>query len=167
MLHDRIVGAGMAAVLAAMLFAMPAQAQAPDKAHIAAARAMMEKSGAAKGFDGVVPNFIEESKRMFLQTRPEIAVELDQASLAIAPEFNKRKEELLNQIATAYAKRFSREELRQIEAFYNTPVGQKFVDLLPGVLQEVRELSGEWGAQLGQDIVTRLRAEMKKRGHEL
>ncbi len=167
MLHDWIAGAAKAVVLAAVLFAIPAQAQTPDKQHIAAARAMMDKSGASRGFDDVVPSFLEESKRMFLQTRPEIAGELDQVSLAIAADFLKRKEELLNSIAALYAQRFSVQELRQIEAFYNTPVGQKFVDLLPGILGQAREVSADWSAQLSEDIVTRMRAEMKKRGIDL
>jgi hypothetical protein len=167
MLHDWIAGAAKAVVLAAVLFAIPAQAQAPDKQHIQAARSMMDKSGASRGFDDVVPSFLEESKRLFLQTRPEIAAELDQVSLAIAPDFLKRKEELLNSIAALYVRRFSVQELRQIEAFYNTPVGQKFVDLLPGILGQAREVSADWSAQLSEDIVTRMRAEMKKRGIDL
>lgn len=167
MVHARIAVAAKAAFVAAVLFAVPAGAQTPDKQHIQAARAMMDKSGAAKGFDSVVPNFLEESKRMFLQTRPEIATQLDQVSIAIAPDFLKRKEELLDQIAVLYARRFTAPELRQIENFYSTPIGRKFVDLLPGILQEARGLSADWGSQLSEDIVTRMRAEMKKRGVDL
>ena len=167
MLKNWIAGAVKASVLAAVLLAVPAAAQTPDKQHLAAARSMMDKSGASKGFDAVVPSFLEESKRLFLQTRPEIATELDQVSLSLAPEFIKRKEDLLNQIATVYVRRFSRDELRQIEAFYSTPVGQKFVDLLPGVLGEVRGISSEWSTRLSEDIVSRMRAELKKRGIDI
>jgi hypothetical protein len=156
-----------AIALAAVFMAAPALAQTPDPQQIAAARSMMDRSGASKGFEMVVPNFLEESKRLFLQTRPELAADLDKVAMAMAPEFTKRKEEILNDFALAYARRFTKDELIQIDNFYKSSAGKKFVELLPGVMEEGREKSLAWSRKLSEDIVTRMRAEMKKLGHDI
>jgi hypothetical protein len=56
-----------------------------------------------------------------------------------------------------YSARFSTEEIKQLIAFYKTPVGKKAAKLLP-------EISGEVGKKLGPVLMQRLPASMKKVG---
>lgn len=56
-----------------------------------------------------------------------------------------------------YSARFTTEEIKQLIAFYKTPVGKKAAKLLP-------EISGEVGKKLGPVLMQRLPAAMKKVG---
>lgn len=161
-------GAGLAAAsLGALLAAVPAAAQAPSPEQVKAAREVIEASGAADSIKDIVPIFLDEAKRTFTRTRPEIAKNLDEALKALTPEFAERKEALMAEIATVYATRFTPQELAEIKAFYQTPTGRKMVENLPGVLQASYEKTNAWSQKMSQDIVTRLRQEMKKRGQDL
>lgn len=164
--HRVALLAGVAGLLIALCGA-PALAQAPDPAQIKAARMMMAASGADRGFDQMIPQFLEETRRMFVQTRPDVDKQTAETLQQLAPEFNKRKDEVLAEVAGFYARRFSKEELDQITAFYTSPAGKKMTELLPGVTAETRQYLDTWTRTLGTDIVTRLRAELKKKGIEI
>ena len=128
---------------------------------------MIEVSGAADSLKDIVPIFFDEAKLTFTRTRPEIAKDLDDVLKGLRPEFETRREELMNSIATVYAEQFSAAELTEIKAFYQSPTGMKLVKTLPGVLQASYERTQAWSQRMSQDIVTRARQEMKKRGQDL
>ncbi|WP_432382592.1 DUF2059 domain-containing protein [Duganella sp. P38] len=56
-------------------------------------------------------------------------------------------DDILNETVPVYARNFSADELKQITAFYRTPVGAKMLAKMP-------QLTGE-GMQIGQQIVQR------------
>lgn len=66
-------------------------------------------------------------------------------------------EELAGWSADVYATRFTTEELKQLMAFYKTPLGQKVARLQP-------EISGEVGKKLGPIMLQRMPAAMKRAG---
>jgi uncharacterized protein len=128
---------------------------------------MMAASGADNGLDQIIPNFLEESRRVIIQTRPELDKVLVDATQAIAPEFRAQQEALMNQVATFYARRFTKAEIDQITAFYSSEAGKKMVAALPGIGTETREYLTTWTRQLSTDMLTKLRIEMKKRGYDI
>ena len=163
-----LIRARFAAVaLFGLMAAQPALAQTPAPDHVKAAREVIEASGAASSIRDIVPIFLDEAKQTFTRTRPEIAKDLDDALKAVEPEFAQRKDALLNDIATVYATRFTIQELGEIKAFYATPVGAKLVQNLPGIMQASYARTSVWSQKMSQDIVARLRQEMRKRGHEI
>lgn len=157
----------VAAALLLAAAASPALAQAPSPDQVKAAREVIEASGAAASLNNIVPIFFDEAKQTFTRTRPEIAKDLDEVLKAIRPEFEQRREQLMNDIATVYAQSFSAAELAEIKTFYQTATGKKLVESLPSVLQASYERTQAWSQKMSQDIVTRARQEMKKRGQEL
>jgi len=66
-------------------------------------------------------------------------------------------DELVEFSATLYAERFTADELEQLAAFYETPLGQKMVAEMPGLMAES-------SAQVGALIPRRLPELMKKHG---
>lgn len=147
--------------------AVPAAAQTPPPDQLKAAREVIEVSGAASSLNNIVPIFMDEAKQTFTRTRPEIAKDLTEVLAQIAPEFEKRRDQLMDEIAIVYAQRFTGQELVEIKAFYQSPTGAKLVKNLPGVLQQSFEKTEAWSRKMSQDIVARLRQEMRKRGHEI
>ena len=160
----RIATAALFVVLAS---AAPALAQQPTPEQIKAAREVIDVSGAADSIKDIVPIFLDEAKNTLTRTRPEIVKDLDDAIKAVEPEFAKRKEDLMNDIASVYASRFTVEELGEIKTFYTSSTGKKLVQNLPSVLQGSYEKTQAWSQKMSTDIIARLRQEMKKRGVDI
>ncbi|MGA0530733.1 DUF2059 domain-containing protein [Hansschlegelia sp. KR7-227] len=163
----RRVAATAALFAMAQMGAAHAQAPAPDAQQLAAAREVFKVSGAEQSLDNIVPIFMDEAKRTLSRTRPELSKDLDAVMATLTPEFEKRREALMNDIATVYAQRFTAKELEEITAFYKTPTGAKLVDQLPGILQASYDRTQVWSRQMSQDIITRVRQELKKRGQDM
>ena len=66
-------------------------------------------------------------------------------------------DDLASWTVDVYATRFTTDEIKQLIAFYKTPVGKKAAKLIP-------EISGEVGQKLGPILMQRLPAAMKKVG---
>ena len=66
-----------------------------------------------------------------------------------------------------YAGHFTEAELKAILAFYQSPLGQKMIVEEPKALDESMANAGEWGDNLSEEVIAKMRAEMKKRGHDL
>lgn len=157
-----------AAVLAFGLASSPASAQSqvsPEQAE--AARAVVAKSGVLASMNEAVPIFLDEGKRTFSLTRPELAGELDSVVKTLLPAFEKRSDELVEAVAEVYAARFTLQELKDISAFYDSPTGAKLAKTLPAVQQQSYDLIQSWSQQMSQEVVTRIRQEMKKRGFDI
>lgn len=70
-----------------------------------------------------------------------------------------RRGELEEMMADVYARHFTSDDVRQLLAFYRTPVGQKLLAMQPAVLQESMAAGQAWGARLAQGIGEQLEAE--------
>lgn len=157
----------LAAGVAFALACAPALAQTAPDPRLTLAREVMEASGTIATLRDIVPVFFDEAKRTLTRTRPELVKDLDEVIKILKPEFERRRDELMNEVAGLYARSFTREELAEIKAFYETPAGKKLVKILPGVLQSSYERTNAWGRKVSQDVISRMRQEMKKRGHDI
>lgn len=70
-----------------------------------------------------------------------------------------RQGELETVIAAVYDRHLSSDELRQIIAFYRTPVGQKVIADMPTIVQESMQAGQTWGAQIGASVAEQLAKE--------
>ena len=58
------------------------------------------------------------------------------------------------------------EEIQDVAAFYESPLGKKWASVEPASLQRVYEVTERWGQKWSTDILVRAREEMKKKGVE-
>jgi len=154
-------------MLACQLFAGVALAQQPTPAAIATARELVELKGGNAMFDPVIVSVVEQTKGALLQTNPQLAKDLNDVATQLRNEFSPRRTELMNQAAKLYAQRFSEQELKDILAFYKTPVGRKMIVQEPQVLDDTFNFVQQWSPRVGEEVMNRFRAEMKKKGHNL
>ncbi len=87
--------------------------------------------------------------------------------MSLRTEFGPRRDEIVTQAAKFYAQRFSEAELRELIAFFKAPTGQKMLVQEPLVLDETFGFVQQWAPRVGEEIMNRFRAEMKKKGHNL
>jgi hypothetical protein len=76
-------------------------------------------------------------------------------------------DEVIDATARIYASHFTEDELKQLLAFYQTPLGQKMIAQEPRALDESMVSAGQWADKLSLEVIDSMRAEMKKRGHDM
>jgi hypothetical protein len=81
----------------------------------------------------------------------------------LAPRLN----ELNAEVAKIYAEHFTEQELKDLLAFYNSPVGKKFVSSQEVVVNSSLKLAQEWANKLSDEVTLKMREELKKKGHAL
>jgi hypothetical protein len=65
-------------------------------------------------------------------------------------------DELLYACIPAYNNYYTHNEIKELIAFYESPLGRKMVEVTPLLTQETMLIGQEWGEKLGQDIVNEL-----------
>ena len=146
---------------------MPPQLAVND-AQFALGRELTILAGLDKGFESFIPGVLRELQMNFTRTRPEIAADLDKVLREIIfPEFNKRTAEMIDQSARILASSMSEQELKETVAFLKTPAGKKYVETQPASMNKIMQSMDSWNRDLSVAVVDRVRAEMKKKGHDL
>jgi uncharacterized protein len=82
-------------------------------------------------------------------------------------EYQQRTNEMTNEVVKLYAQRFTEQELKEVIAFYKSPTGKKLLVEEPKLLDETYARLQQWATRLQDEVMTRVRVEMKKRGHNL
>ena len=154
-------------VIACQMLAGAALAQQPTPAAIATAKELVELKGGSQMFDPVINSIVEQTKGALLQTNPQLAKDLNDVSTQLRSEFAPRRNELLAEAAKLYAARFSEQELKDMATFYKSPLGKKMIVQEPLVLDEAFNYVQQWAPRVGEEVMNRFRAEMKKKGHNL
>ncbi len=142
-------------------------AQNPSPAAIMLAKQIVELKGARQLFAPLVRGVVEKVKDQFLQTNFMWAKDLNEVAANMEKEYAPRVDELVDMSARIYASHFTEAELRQLLAFYQSPVGRKAIVEEPKALDESMASGGQWGENLSDEILVKMRDEMKKRGHDL
>ena len=145
----------------------PAAAQQPSPAALATAKEIVTVKGADALWRPVVRGVVERAKGMFLQTNPMLGKDLNEVAAKLYTEYNPRTVELLNDAAKIYATRFTEQELKDLLAFYKSPLGKKMLAEDPVILDQNMKDAQAWADKLSNEIIAKMRAEMRKRGHEI
>jgi uncharacterized protein len=70
-----------------------------------------------------------------------------------------KSDEIIDQIIPIYNKYFTNEEIKQLIAFYQTPLGKKTIAVLPQISQESYEVGKRYGLVAAQRALKKLEAE--------
>jgi uncharacterized protein len=141
--------------------------QQPSASAIATAKEVITVKGAAAIYDPLVPGVIEQAKSVFLQANPTLGKDLNEVALKLRAEYAPRGAEVLNDVAKLYATRFTEQELKEALAFYKSPLGRKLLTEEPNILDQSMRNAQTWAERLSQEVIAKMRTEMKKRGHEI
>jgi uncharacterized protein len=70
--------------------------------------------------------------------------------------------QLLTQMATAWARRFTANDMRQITAFHRSAAGQRLRAQQEDLQREIAEIGRNWGVDIGKRIQERLQEQLTK-----
>jgi hypothetical protein len=158
------------AVMLALLLAFSVEtagAQQPSASAVAAAKELIAVKGGNALYEPIAPGVIEQAKSVFLQANPMLGKELNEVAAKLHAEYAARTAEILNDVAKLYASRFKEQELKDALAFYKSALGRKLLAEEPTILDQSLRNAQSWASRLSDEIINKMRVEMKKRGHEI
>ena len=161
--------------LAALATAALAQQPAPlprtavppvSESHLAVARELASLTGVSGLFDAFLPQFGAQIRSSMI-TRPELSKDLDQVLETLKPELEQQKQVMVDLTARYFSNTFTEAELKELVTMFKTAVGQKYLQNAPRILDALAAETQRWTAVVAENLMTRVRAEMGKRGHQL
>jgi uncharacterized protein len=147
--------------------AAPNAAHQPSPAAVLLAKQILETKHVEDVFKPLIRGVVIKTRDVFMQTNFMWGKDLNEIAANLEKEYSVRTKELLDRAARIYATHFSEPELKQLLSFYQSPLGQKVIDEEPKALDESMAMAGNWADDFSQDVINKMRAEMKKRGHDL
>ena len=147
--------------------ARTAPAQDPPSGNVALAKELIALKGSTQMWDTVVPGVIEQVKGVFLQTNPMLSRELNEVAAQLRVEYAPRSAQLMDQTARLYAQAFTEQELKDALVFYKSPLGRKIASEEPKVLDDGFRRIQQWTNRFSEELMGKMRTEMKKKGYDL
>jgi len=158
----------LAAVAAALALGLPAaHAQQPSAASLEAAREIVTLTGATSLFNPLIAGVVEQAKNVFLQQNPMLQKDLNDVAAQMRTDLQPRFGELTTEVTRIYAVHFTEAELKELATFYKTAVGKKLIEVQPVVVDDSLRYAQEWANKLSDEVIGKMREEMKKKGHAL
>jgi uncharacterized protein len=115
----------------------------------------------------VVTGVIEQARGMFEQQNPALGKDLRDVSAKLRKDLDPKREEIINVFVRSYAQHFTEAELKDLLAFYKTPLGKKVLSEEPLAIEDGLKAAQTWADQLSASVIEMYRVEMKKKGHDL
>jgi len=154
-----------AGVVLCLTFGASAQTPSPDT--MSAARSLVTTMKLADQYKALLPVILLKLKPTVVQDRPEIERDYDAMTATIADSYTPFYKEMLEAAAAAYAASFTTDEMRQMEAFYRLPVGQKLLERSQGIVQQTTQIGQDVGRKAADAIKLRLTDALRQKGHKL
>jgi hypothetical protein len=155
-------------ILGLALAGTPAGAQTAEKpaspAAIAAAKEILGMKNASAMYAAAVPNIVQQTKDQLLQSNLNYQKDLNEVAVIVAQKLAGREKEIGDGMAQVYANQFSEQELKDLVAFYKSPLGQKLLTTEPRAIQMSMGYMNQWAQQFAETVNGEFRSEMRKRG---
>ena len=163
----RVLIAGAILVVAFADVVSAQQKPAPSAAAIQMAKEIIALKGATSTFDPLIPGVIEYHRNIMIQSNPNLSRDIEQVATKLISDLQGRRVELQQSLAISYAQHFTEQELRDAVAFYRTPLGKKLLSEEPKAMEETMKAADTWSKKFADEVVAKLREEMRKRGHNV
>ena len=160
--------ARLATVVLALAAVPAAYAQPkPSPGSVAAAKELIAVTGATQLFNPLIAGVVEQAKVLYLQQNPDLAKDLNDIAAKMRTDLQPRFSELTDEVAKLYATSFTEQELKDIVVFYKSPAGQKLLQAQPAVIDKSMRFAQNWANKLSDEVVAKMRVELKKKGHAM
>lgn len=144
-----------------------AYAQQPSATAVATAKDIINTTGANALFTPLIAGVVEQAKILLLQQNPNLSKVLTEVADKMRADLAPRFDEIGNELANLYATSFTEQELKDLLAFYKSPLGKKLLIEQPKIADASLKFAQNWANALSDEVIAKMRAELKKRGHPL
>jgi len=143
-----------------------AAAQAPSPEALAAARSLVATMKLPEHYKAMLPTILLGIKPVLVQDRPEIERDYEAMAATVSDAYTPFYNAMIDGVATLYATAFTISELRQIEAFYRSEAGQKFLEKAPALAQQREIIVQEVSRKAADELKARLTDSLRQKGHK-
>jgi hypothetical protein len=144
-----------------------ALAQTPSPDAMTAARSLVTTMKLPDQYKSLLPAILLGLRRELTQDRPEIERDYDSMKPVIEAAFTPYYTAMLNDVAAVYASNFTVAEMRDLETFFQRPVGQKYLEKAPAITQQTNQVTQDASRKAAEDLRTRLTEALRQKGHKL
>ena len=117
-------------------------------AALAAAKEILVLKNATAMYANAVPGLVAQARNALTQQNLNYQKDLDEVAVVVAKNLAGREKEIGDGMAQIYATEFTEQELKDLVAFYKTPLGAKLLASEPRAIQ----LSMTWMQQWAQAV---------------
>lgn len=141
-----------------------ASAQTPSPEAMDAARKLVATTKLADQYRAQLPVILLTLKPVLVQDRPELEREYNALTEMIADIYTPFLNSMIDQMAAVYASNFTVDEMKQIEAFYAHPAGQKLLQKWPALTQQSTQIGQDVGRKAAEELKQRLGEALRQKG---
>ncbi len=152
----------LALAFGSVLLPVRAQELSPD--HIALARKYIDLSYKISTFEQSLVQAGIDVSDAILKQDPSLEEQSNKAIGDAISYFAKQKDDVFNQFARVYALNFTMDELREMNAFYETPTGQKLAESQSRIDQNIVTLYSLYEENMRKEMYARVRADLRAQG---
>jgi hypothetical protein len=145
--------------------ASPAQTPSPDA--MTAARSLVTTMKLPDQYKALLPAILMGLRPALVQDRPEIERDYDAMMPMIVEAFTPYYTAMADDVAAIYANNFTVGEMREMEAFYRQPLGQKVLEKSQLIAQQSLQVSQDASRKAAEDLRARLTEALRQKGHKL
>lgn len=138
-----------ATLMCVLLFALSTFGQS-DKEYSKTLKKLFEVSGTEKTYEVVIKQLIEIYRDNYGSIDQKFLDEMEKEFL------NTSINDLVEMLTPIYKEYLTLEDLEGIIAFYESPVGKKYVDNLPFITEESMKVGKEWGQEIAEKIIEKM-----------
>ena len=153
------------ALLASLLaWTTTTAAQQPvDAVALAEARVLMEKAGMGALTQQVARATMQQQRAALEKANPGRSAEIAEIMILIDAELAKRLPRIMDAYARIYTLHFTLAELRELNRFYDAPIGRKLVKETPAISAEAMAMSQAFGQEIVGEVMRAVAPELEKR----
>lgn len=70
--------------------------------------------------------------------------------------------QIVELVIPVYQKHLTEEDVKEINAFYDSPVGKKLIKAQPEIIQDSFKIGQEWGKKVALDVIEKYKEQSKK-----
>ena len=144
-----------------------AAAQAPSPDALAVARSLISTMKLTDQYKALLPVVLLSIKPAVVQGRAEIERDYDAMAAQIADAYAPYYSSMVDSAASLYASNFTVDELREIDAFYRLPVGQKLLQKSLPITQQSMQIGQDASRKAAEDLRIRLTDLLRQKGHKM
>lgn len=141
-----------------------ASAQTPTPDALTAARDLVDTLKLSDQFKALLPGILLGIKPVLAQDRPEMERDFDAMAPKIVEAYAPHLKAMVDAAAKVYVNNFTVDELREMDAFYHRPAGQKLLQVSQAIAQQIDQIGRDGTRKAAEDLRMRLAELLRQKG---
>ncbi len=125
----------------------------PDPAKAEEIRKLIENTGVKENMKVVMSRMFEMYRKKFSQVPADFWTQV---------ESDQNLDDLISRLTPIYARYYTIDDIKAINAFYESPTGQHMKEIQPQILGASMLVGQQWGREMGAKIMSGIQAQQAK-----